>query len=121
MLLLMGQQIIDAHPVSREHRAFWLGFIIASDLFLLAFMTQCLLVEMRRLREKHQQQAQAKMEVLDNALDGTLPKVRALLAAGLKIRAVQLYREQTGASIEASLAAIEQMESHAKFAGSASD
>jgi hypothetical protein len=119
MLLLMGQQIIDAHPGSREHRAFWFGFIIASDLFLLAFMMNNLVLEMRQTREKRQQQAQARRKVLDNQPDLALTKVRALLVAGLKIRAVQLYREQTGESIEASLAAIEQLEAPSKFASSA--
>ena len=119
MLLLIGQQVIDAYPISREHRAFWLGFIIASDLFLIAIMTRNLVFQMRQMREKRQQQAQAASESLDNQVDAGLAKVRALLVAGLKIRAVQLYREQTGKSIEASVAAIEQMESHAKFVGSA--
>ena len=119
MLLLMGQQIIDAHPGSREHRAFWFGFIIASDLFLLAFIIYNLVLQMRQTREKRKQQAQAAREVLDSQPDAGLSKVRALLIAGLRIRAVQLHREQTGGSIEASLAAIEQMESHVRFADSA--
>ncbi len=119
MLLLIGQQAIDAYPVSREHRAFWFGFIIASYLFLLAFMIYNLMLEVRQVREKRQQQAQAARESLDSQADAGLSRVRALLVAVLRIRAVQLYREQTGGSIEASLAVIEQMESHAKLAGSA--
>lgn len=122
MLLLMGQQIIDARPDSWEHRAFWFGFIIASNLFLLAFTIYNLVLQMRQTRqtqEKRKQQAQAAREILDRQLDAELSKVRALLIACLRIRAVQLHREQTGGSIEASLAAIEQMESHARFAHSA--
>ena len=119
MLLVMGQQIMDAYPVSREHRAFWFGFIIASDLFLLAFMIHNLVIEVRLMQEKRRKQALAARERLDSQTEAELARVRALLVAGLRIRAVQLYREQTGGSIEASLAAVEKMESHAKLVGSA--
>ena len=35
-----GRQLMDRYPVSREHHAFWLGFITASELFLVAMKTR---------------------------------------------------------------------------------
>ena len=36
LLLLVGHELNDLHPVSREHHAFWFGFITASSLFCVA-------------------------------------------------------------------------------------
>jgi hypothetical protein len=110
MVLILGHQVLDAYPGSRENRAFWLGFFISSSLFIMAFTTANLVFQLRQMQEKRRQQSQAKMEGLVNQTDEVFDQVRSLLRLGLKIRAVQVYREQTGESLAVSKAAVDRLE-----------
>ncbi len=62
LILAVGQQLVDLHPLSREHRAFWLGFIVASYLFLMWFMVTNVISFWQQERDKRRQ-AQATKKI----------------------------------------------------------